>query len=188
MDNFLESLSTLLNNAIMHLPLSLGFIALLLAIQCINWALGYRFNVLGIWPRKPFGWIGIPFSPFLHGNFTHLIFNAFPLFIFSNLILLQGEKIFFTVSVYIILIAGFFIWLFGRKGIHVGASALIMGYLGFILIGIYHKPSYLSVIVGVVCLYYFAGMFSNLLPQSDKKISWEGHVFGFAAGIIAAFL
>jgi len=170
------------------LPLSVGFIALLFVIQILNWILRYRLNVLGIWPRKLFGLIGIPCSPFLHGSFTHFIFNALPLFIFSNLILLQGQRVFLTVTVIIILISGVLTWGFARKGIHVGASGLIMGYLGFIIIGIYYKPSYLSVIVGVACLYYFAGMFSNLLPAKDRKISIEAHIFGFIAGIASAYL
>jgi membrane associated rhomboid family serine protease len=31
-------------------------------------------------------------------------------------------------------------------------------------------------------------MFSNLLPAKDRKISFEGHVFGFVSGIAAAYL
>lgn len=184
----MDSLVQILNQSKAYLPISLGFIALLFVIQILNWMTRYRLNILGIHPRKIFGLIGIPCSPFLHGNFTHLMFNTLPLFIFSNLVLLQGEKVFFSVSAVIILFSGLLIWLFARKGIHVGASALIMGYLAFILVGIYHNPSYLSVIVGVACLYYFGGMFSNLLPNRNKQISWEGHVFGFIAGIAAAYL
>ena len=188
MDNFLQALLQSTDQLKNDLPLTVGFILLLFAIQIINWVLGYRLNILGIWPRRKLGWIGIPFSPFLHGSFTHLIFNSLPLFIFSNLILLHGQTVFFTASIEIILISGFLIWLFARNGIHVGASALIMGYLGYIVIGIYHQPTAMSVVVGVVCIYYFSGMFSNLFPAQDKQVSWEGHVLGFAAGIIAAYL
>lgn len=184
----MDALVQTVNQLKAYLPISVGFIVLLFVIQVLNWMVRYRLNILGIHPRKLFGLIGVPCSPFLHGNFTHLIFNMLPLFIFSNLVLLQGETVFFTASTVIILLSGLLIWLFARKGIHVGASALIMGYLGFILVGIYHKPSYLSVIVGVACLYYFGGMFSNLLPNRNKQISWEGHVFGFIAGIVAAYL
>ncbi|OGT33941.1 MAG: hypothetical protein A3C44_02615 [Gammaproteobacteria bacterium RIFCSPHIGHO2_02_FULL_39_13] len=171
-----------------HLPITVGFIGILVGVQIINAMMGYRLNVLGIWPRKPLGWIGIPFSPFLHGNFTHLIFNAVPLFIFSNFILLQGEMVFWHTSILIILLSGILTWALGRNGVHVGASSLIMGYLGFILIGIYHKPTVLSVIIGVTCLFYFSGMLSNLFPSEDKRVSWEGHVFGFIAGITVAFI
>lgn len=188
MDNFLQVVAASAAQLKQDLPITVGFIAILFGIQLINWMLGYRLNFLGIWPRKIFGWIGIPFSPFLHGNFTHLILNSVPLFIFSNLIILGGPPVFYSVSAEIILLSGLLIWLFGRCGVHIGASALIMGYLGYILIGIYHKPTPLSFIVGLACLFYFSGMFSNLLPQQDKRISWEGHVFGFAAGIAIAFL
>lgn len=188
MNDFIDQMQTLFSGLVRHLPISLGFIIVLFAIQIVNVFLHYRLNLLGIWPRKTFGFIGIPFSPFLHGNFSHLMFNMLPLFIFSNLILLQGASTFFAASMIIILISGLLTWLFARPGIHIGASALIMGYLGFIVIDIYHHPTYLSVIVGVACLYYFGGLLTGLAPQADKRISWEGHLFGFIAGIITAFL
>ena len=186
--DFFQTFFQAIDQVKQDLPLTVGFILLLLAIHILNCILGHRLNILGIWPRKKFGWIGIPFSPFLHGSLTHLIFNALPLFIFSNLILLQGQKIFFTASIYIILISGLLTWAFGRKGIHIGASALIMGYLGFIVIGMYHNPTPLSFIVGLVCVIYFSAMFTNLFPNKDKRVSWEGHVFGFIAGIVTAYL
>ena len=188
MSSPLDKLANMLDQLKDHLPISAGFIILLFGIQIINWILHYHLNRLGISPRKLVGLIGIPCSPFLHGDFSHLIFNLLPLFIFSNLILLQGENTFFTVTTIIIFMSGLLIWLFARKGVHVGASGLIMGYLGFILIGMYHKPSYLSIILGAACVYYFAGMLSGLLPQQDKRVSWEAHLFGFISGIIAAFL
>ena len=188
MADFFKSISDAVSQLNQYLPLSAGFIVALFIINIINWMVGYRLNILGIWPRKKWGWIGIPFSPFLHGNFGHLIVNAVPLFIFSNLILLQGLSVYLTVSVIIIILGGFFIWAFGRRGIHVGASALIMGYLGYIAIGIYYKPSPLSFIVGIVSVFYFSSMFSNLLPSNDKRVSWEGHLFGFIAGVLAVYL
>ena len=97
-------------------------------------------------------------------------------------------RIYLTVSIIVILLGGFLIWAFGRRGIHIGASALIMGYLGYIAIGIYVNPTPLSFIVGVVAIFYFSSMFTNLLPSSDKRVSWEGHLFGFIAGIVAAYV
>ena len=184
---FLQSFSAATDALVANLPISAGFIGVLFGIQLINALCGYRLNTLGIWPRKPLGWIGIPFSPFLHGNFTHFIFNAVPLFAFSNFILLQGTRIFYAATVAIILLSGILIWLFGRRGIHVGASALIMGYLGFILVGVYYHPTALSIMVGGVCLFYFGGVLMNLLPSQDKRVSWEGHVYGFLAGVITAY-
>ncbi len=39
------------------------------------------FSQYGIFPRKISGLSGILFSPFIHGNWAHLINNAIPLFI-----------------------------------------------------------------------------------------------------------
>ena len=184
----LEFFTNAANEVKINLPITVGFIGLLFAIQIINALIGYRLNILGIWPRKMFGWIGIPFSPFLHGNFSHLFFNMLPLFIFSNLIMLQGLSVFLISTVWIIAISGILIWLFARSGIHVGASALIMGYLGYLMIGIYYKPTALSFVVGATCFLYFGGMLTNLFPDSNRQISWEGHVFGFISGIATAVL
>lgn len=184
----LNSLVDLANQAVANLPITLGFLGIIFGIQILNAMLGYRLNILGIWPRKMFGWMGIPFSPFLHGNFSHFFFNMLPLFIFSNLIVLQSLHTFYIVTAYIIGIAGILIWAFARSGIHVGASALIMGYLGYLLIGAYYKPTALSFVIGVGCFIYFGGMLINLFPDANKQVSWEGHVFGFIAGMATAVL
>lgn len=171
-----------------HLPISVGFLAILLCIHILNWMTRYRLSVLGIHARTNWGFIGIPFFSFLHADMNHLLFNMLPLFAFSNFILLQNVSLFFASSIIIILISGVLVWLFARHGIHVGASCLIMGYLGFICVSIYLNPTALSIVIGLVCVYYFGGMFAGLLPSRDKTISWEGHVFGFIAGIATAMM
>ena len=67
-----------------------GILFVLWAVHFINWLLGYRLSLLGIYPRSAHGLLGIIFSPFLHGNIGHLVFNSIPLFFLANLVLLQG--------------------------------------------------------------------------------------------------
>lgn len=187
MNNFFKELAQATNLMILDLPLTLGAIGVLFAIQIINALIGYRLNILGIWPRKKWGWIGIPFSPLLHGNFVHFFSNAFPLFIFSNFVLLSGKMILLKVTLFVVLVGGCFVWLFGRRGIHVGASTLIMGYLGYIVVRIYYQPTALSLLIGLVTVVYFGGMFLNLFPTGEKRVSWEGHMLGFATGILSGY-
>ncbi|HVY53045.1 MAG TPA: rhomboid family intramembrane serine protease, partial [Gammaproteobacteria bacterium] len=71
-----------------NMPFVLSLLGLLYFIHFINFILGYRLNIFGIFPRRIFGLIGIPLSPFLHGHFSHLFFNSIPLFVLSSLILL----------------------------------------------------------------------------------------------------
>jgi membrane associated rhomboid family serine protease len=165
----------------------LGIIALLFIIHLVNWLLGYRLNILGIYPRTLFGLPGIVFCPFLHGNFNHLFFNSIPLFVLINLILLKGYMVFYSVTFSIVIVSGFAIWLLGRRALHIGASSLIMGYFGYLFTKAYYQPTAITVIIAVVCVYYFGGLIiASILPSGKQNISWEGHVFGLAAGIATA--
>ena len=184
----LDAIVKAMQQATQQIPYTLGIIAGLFLIHILNVLSGGRLNLLGIWPRKPWGWLGIPFSPFLHGNFAHLLFNAFPLFIFATFVMLSGMQLFWLVSIFIVVVGGFLVWLLGRRGVHIGASTLIMGYLGFIVISVYHHPTPLSIVIALVTLIYFGGMFFNLLPSRDKRVSWEGHALGFVTGILAGYL
>lgn len=180
-------LQTLIATIHDNFELLLGIVLGLWALHFINKLLGYRLNYLGILPRTPRGLIGIFFSPFLHGNANHLFFNTFPLLVLACLVLVGGRPLFWEVSITIILISGILIWLFGRRAIHIGASALITGYWGYLLINAYHQPSLMAIVLAIVCVYYFGGLFFGLFPSEDK-VSWEGHLFGCIAGIAANYL
>ncbi len=162
------------------------FIALIWGVHLVNVLLGRRLLILGIIPRNPFGLIGIFFAPWLHGNFNHLFFNSIPLFVLGGLVMLNGQAAFIFISLFVVVVSGFLVWLFGRKSIHVGASGLIMGYFGCLLTQAYFQPSAITLIVVVICLYYFGGLLSDLLPGKEE-VSFEAHIFGFLAGVGSIF-
>ncbi len=70
LDNFLNTLVAATQQLRAHLHITIGFLCIIFGIHIINWLLGYRLNILGIWPRKLWGLIGIPFSPFLQGRIS----------------------------------------------------------------------------------------------------------------------
>lgn len=142
---------------------------------------------LGIWPRRTRGLLGIIFAPFLHLNFNHLFFNCIPLVVLSDFILINGLPHYLWVSFYITIISGFLVWCFAKPGIHLGASGVITGYWGFLVANVYQQESIMSVILGVICFYYFAGIFLGIFPR-EKGVSWEGHLFGLIAGITTSFI
>ena len=170
-----------------NISLILMIVGGLYVIHFINWILGHRLAVLGIYPRKLWGLPGILFSPFLHGHFNHLFFNSIPLFVLGSFVLLYGVPTFYFVSITIILLSGLATWMFARKGFHIGASGVIMGYFGFLLLNAYHQETAMSIALAIVCLYYFSGLIFHLFP-TEVKSSWEGHVFGFLAGVAAAYM
>lgn len=132
------------------------------------------------------GLIGIFTGTFLHQNFNHLFFNSIPLIALGLFMLSLGLKTFFLISLAIMLMEGSAIWLVGRPGIHIGASSLISGYFSFLLISAYAHPSFTSIIIALVTIYYFGSILLGIFPTAER-VSWESHLFGFIAGIVAYY-
>lgn len=164
-----------------------GVCALLIVIHIVNSLSGSKLNRLGIIPRNLLGLPGIICSPFLHGDSGHLIFNLFPLFILMNLVLLQGLYAFSFISIVFILGSGLLTWLFGKRAIHVGASAVILAYWGFLLVSAFTGISVTTVLVGFICIYFFGNFIFSIVPQGDQT-SWEGHLFGLIVGVAFGYL
>ncbi len=165
----------------------------LLAIVAIFWGLEILDIILlgildnfGIKPRYGPGLPGIISAPFLHLGFGHLISNTVPFFVLGGLVLLGGRKTFISVSAFIAIVGGLALWLLGPGGTnHIGASLVIFGYLGFLLArGIFEKSGFWFGI-SLVILILYGGMIFGVLP-GQPGISWQGHLFGFIAGILAA--
>lgn len=163
-------------------------IGIMWIVNFVNWwLLGSWLNVLGIYPRRIWGLIGIPISPILHGHFNHLFFNSFPLFMLANLVLLKGYTVFYVVTGLIVFGCGIIVWLIGRHAFHIGASGLIMGYWSYLIVQAYQEQTVMSLILGAISLYYFGGLLLSLFPDK-KEVSWEAHLSGFVSGIGAYYV
>ncbi len=157
------------------------------AIELINTLTGRTLNQFGIIPRTDVGLIGILSAPFIHGNSLHFASNIVPLLLFATLMLEHGRLRFWLGSTGIIVLGGLAVWAFGRNSIHIGASGLIFGYLGFLVTaGIVSKELKLLVIALFVGFFY-GGMLWGVLP-TQEYISFESHLFGLLAGIFMALL
>ena len=162
-------------------------VVLIWTLQAVNSAYGMNFNALGIYPRDWQGLSGIFIWPLLHANVVHLLMNTVPLLIFGFFVALRGTGAFIKASLLIVIVGGLGVWIFGRPAYHIGASGLVFGYLGFLLaIGIYEKRLG-SLLVGGMMLFYYGGMIFGVLPQNGF-VSWEGHLSGLLAGVLAARL
>lgn len=186
MEAIANAIQLIINSFIYNSKIALTWLAILWLCQIFNRMLRYVPNYLGIVPRTAIGLRGIIFSPFLHGDFNHLFFNSIPFFVLANLVLMRGTLAFYVVSVFVIIVGGFLLWIIGKRGIHIGASTLIMGYFGYLLAEAYFQVNATTVILALICLYYFGGLVLALFP-GKKHISWEGHLCGFIAGIMVAY-
>ena len=163
-----------------------GLAATFWAVEIIDFLI-YRGQLdrYGIYPRYIPGLRGIIWSPFLHGDFTHLIANTAPFLILGWLVMLQETADFFWVSAIAMVVGGTGVWLFGAPAFHIGASGVIFGYLGFLLSRGFFERNLPSIVLSLVVGFVYGGLIWGVLP-GQPGVSWEGHLFGFIGGVVAA--
>ena len=158
-------------------------------VQIINFVLGFNLNQwFGLEPRDFGGLIGIPASPFLHANFPHIIANTVPLVVLGGMAAMASPKRFMDSTIIIVLLGGLLVWLLARGGnrVHVGASGLVFGYLGYVVaLGIFER-SFRAIAMAVFAGLLYGGLILGVLP--DHRVSWESHLFGAMAGAAAAWI
>ena len=140
----------------------------------------------GLIPRTLQGLPGIVTSPFLHGSFFHLLGNTISFISFAFfLALLEGEKM-FSKLFFIVLIGGVLTWLFGRSANHIGASGLIFGMWGYMLLSGWFSRKIQYIFVSFILIGLYSGMVFGLFPLRSG-VSFESHIFGFIAGVFVAW-
>ncbi|MFJ7218746.1 rhomboid family intramembrane serine protease [Amycolatopsis sp. NPDC098790] len=166
-----------------------GLLAVLWVIQLINAPTGYDLSAeFGIEARNPASLPEILSSPFLHYGWDHIEANSGPLFVFGFLAAYRGVKKWVGVSLLIIVASGLGVWFISPSdSVTVGASGLVFGYFGYIIVrGLFDRHP-IDIVIGLVMALCFAYQFASLLP-SQEGVSWQGHLFGFAGGIIGGWL
>ena len=171
-----------------HALLLLSLLGIMWAVEILDHLPFVHLDHFGIRPRSVAGLAGIVFAPFLHAGFTHLLANSFPFVFLGGIVLLGGRAVFWRVTIFVTLAGGLGVWLFaGRFTNHLGASGLIFGYLGFLLARGWFEKSLPWMLGAGVILVAYGGLLAGVLPGS-AGISWQGHLFGFLAGVGAARL
>ena len=139
-------------------------------------------DYLGIRPRDTSWLWGIVLAPFLHGGLPHLIANTAPLLILGGLVLLRRRRDYVMVTVIVALAGGLGVWLVApRNTIHLGASGVAFGYLGYLIARTWFERSLTSLAIALVAGFLYSGALLGVLP-GQRGISWEGHLFGLVTG------
>ncbi len=140
----------------------------------------------GIIPRTIIGLRGILFAPFLHAGLGHLMANTLPFVILGWLVLVRATEDFFMVTAIAMGVGGLGTWLLaGPRTVHVGASGLVFGYLGYLLLRGYFERSFAASFISIVVAVAYGSLILGVLP-TVPGVSWQGHLFGFLGGGLAA--
>lgn len=171
-----------------------SFVALLYLIEAWDAVNHQELNADGIRPLETDGLWGIVWAPLLHANWEHLIANTGPALVLGFLMTLIGMARFVYATVIVWILGGFGTWLVGNIGAppgvettHIGASGLIFGWLTFLIVfGFFTRKAW-EIIVGIVVLFVYGGVLLGALPGTFG-VSWQGHLCGAIAGVLAAYL
>lgn len=162
--------------------------AALWIVYLSNLFLPFDLRAYGIRPRTVSGLAGIFFAPFLHAGLGHLFSNSLALAPLLLISLSCSRVMTLEVVILIAVLGGGATWLIGTPNtIHIGASGIIFGLIGYLLaFGIFRRELLAFAVSIVVASYYGWALFS--LFMVIPGVSWASHFFGFGAGIAVAWL
>lgn len=173
------------------LKISLGYafciILIMWAIKSFESLFNLSFYTFGIYPRTLDGLWGVITSPFLHGDFQHLIANTLPMLILSTLLFFFYGKKSILIFILLWLTSGIFTWLIGRLSWHIGASSLIYAMASFLIFGGFFSKNYKLILISILVIIAYSGLIFGLFPTSGP-ISWEGHLSGALGGLLWAYM
>jgi membrane associated rhomboid family serine protease len=172
------------------------FVALLYLVELIDQLMGGKLDRYGIRPDTTDGLWGIIFSPLLHAGWPHLIANTVPMLVLGFLMTLAGMSRFVWATAIVWILGGFGTWLIGNLGSscgptdHIGASGLIFGWLAFLLVFGLFVRKLSHIVIGLVVLFVYGGVLLGAMPVLGQcgGVSWQGHLCGALAGVVAAYL
>jgi membrane associated rhomboid family serine protease len=163
------------------------FVALLWWIKLIETWLDTSFAAFGVFPRELAGLVGVLAAPLIHGSPAHLLANTLPLLFLGTLALWVYPKASRRALPLIWLLSGLGIWVIGRRSLHFGASGIDHGLMFFVFaLGILRREKR-AIAAALATFLLYGGMLLTVLPR-EPEVSWEAHLCGALAGLIAAWL
>lgn len=165
-----------------------AFTVLLYLVELLDTVLPAKLDQFGILPRSVSGLDGIAWAPLLHHGWGHLLANTLPVLIFGFLAMSSGLAQWIAVTATIWVISGVGVWLVGDGGVTtVGASGVALGWLTFLLVRGIFTRSFGQLLVAAALFLYWGSTLLGVLP-GNPDVSWQGHLFGAGAGVLAAWL
>jgi membrane associated rhomboid family serine protease len=166
-----------------------AFLAVIWVVQVLNWADHYSFSQeYGVLPHDFSRLPDIFTAPFLHWSWAHIESNSGPLFIFGFLAAYRGVARFIGLSVLVAVTSGLAVWFFQGGGSDtVGASGLIFGYFGYVVVRGVFDRHLIDTLIGVVMAASFAYMLTVAVPGTPG-VSWLGHLGGLVGGVAGGWI
>jgi membrane associated rhomboid family serine protease len=168
--------------------LMVGWIALLWLLEVVDVISGHALDGLGIMPRRVSELVDIVPAAFIHFGFAHVAANSVPLLVMGFLAALGGLRRFAALCLVIIVADGLGVWLTAPDHTNTaGASGLIFGLFGFLLVSGFVERRPLGVLVGLLIGAVWGTSILLGLSPLQTGVSWQAHLIGLATGVGTAF-
>ena len=158
-----------------------GLIAVIWIVFVFDRAL--PLEKFGVLPRDASGLFGIVAMPFLHSDWKHIVNNSWPLLVLLT-ILSNTTRFFWQVISGITIGSGILIWLFGRTALHIGASGLVFGLIGYLLVAGFKTKQAVPLVGSAIVFSLYGGIIFSGISPFQTGVSWEGHLFGLIVGAL----
>jgi membrane associated rhomboid family serine protease len=165
---------------------SMVFVALLGLVHFASRWLG-DLSAFALVPQSGPGLLGVLTAPLLHGSPGHWLGNSAALLVLVPLVGTVYPRATLRALPLIWLLSGLGTWLIGRPSLHIGASGLTHGLLFLLLaLGLLRRDR-AAIAAALIAFFLYGGMLLTVLPR-EPGVSWEYHLCGALAGILAAVL
>ncbi|WP_460731399.1 rhomboid family intramembrane serine protease [Lysobacter tyrosinilyticus] len=146
---------------------------------------------LAPWTVQPHAWtglLGVLTAPLLHGSIEHFAANAISLLLLGSLAGTVYPRATLRALPLLWLGSGLGAWLLGDAGsYHLGASGLTHGLMFLVFaLGLLRRDRP-SVAAAMIAFFLYGGMLLTVLPH-EAGVSWQAHLGGAVAGLVAAWL
>lgn len=168
------------------LNVSLAFVFLLAIVFAAQHAFDLRD--WAVTPLDPKGLIGLLTAPLLHGSFEHITANACALILLGTLAGSVYPQATVRALPLLWLGSGLGAWLLGQAGTHhLGASGVTHGLMFLVFVLGLLRRDRPAIAAAMIAFMLYGGMLLTVLPR-EPGVSWQAHLGGALAGVIAAFL
>lgn len=165
-----------------------SWIGVALLWLCFGLQQTFDWTFLTVTPQSPEGLLGLVTAPLLHGSFAHILANSGALLLLGTLAGMVYPRASLRTLPLLWLGSGLGAWLLGQPDSHhLGASGISHG-LGFLVftLGLLRRDR-ASIAAGMIAFFLYGGMLMTIFPR-EVGVSWESHLGGALAGVLAAFL
>ncbi|MFT4247152.1 MAG: rhomboid family intramembrane serine protease [Pseudomonas sp.] len=165
---------------------SLGAVLLLVAVFASQ-AL-FDWQPWAVAPHEVAGLRGLLTAPLLHGSLEHLAANGFALLILGTLAGSVYPRATVLALPLLWIGSGLGAWLLGESGSrHLGASGITHGLMFLLFVLGLLRRDRAAIATGMIAFLFYGGMLMTILPHAPG-VSWQSHMGGAMAGVIAALL